>query len=208
MKKLIAICLFLLTACAAGLHGAPTSLSANQNPVKDGGLLSKKPCGPPCFNGIIPGVTTDKEAAATIEKLQEIFTDCRPFDLTYSGGRRGLNCTFVNIGHQNSLVDQVSFTPSNMISVQQLLDLYGPPDSQFVGIVSLPDSPSRTSMTLYFNPIQTMIGLGEQNGTQFTIQPTTGVTSVIYLSKQSYDEARSFPNIEMWRGYNVYIGTR
>jgi hypothetical protein len=208
MKKLIAICAFLLTACAASLHGASTSVPADQNLVKDGGLLSKKPCGPPCFNGIIPGVTTEEEAAATINKLQEVFADCKTFDFTSSGGYRGVKCASVNIGYKNSLVEQVSFTPSSMISVQQIIDLYGPPDSVTVVIDSLPDFPNRTSMALYFDSIQTMIGVGEQNGVQFTIQPTTGIASVIYLSEQSYNETRSFPNHQMWRGYNLYVGTR
>ena len=207
MKKLVLICFFLLTACTAG-YGASTSMPANQNSLIESGLLSKKPCGPPCFYGITPGVTTDKEAVAIIEKLPEIFIDCKPFDLTSSGGRRGVKCVSVNISFQNLLVDQVSFTFSNMISVQRLIDLYGPPDSVTVSIVSLPDFPDRTGMALYFDSIQTMVGVGEQNGSHFTIQPTTGITPVIYLSEQNYKKNRSFPNHEKWQGYDVYMGTR
>jgi hypothetical protein len=209
MKQFISTCfLIALVACSAKIDNPSTPVAEGQNPVKDGGLLSKKPCGPPCFYGIVPGITTDTDAANTMEKTSDIFSSCKAFDFTRTGGNRGANCTYANVGYKNSAVDMVSFAPSSKVSVQQVIDLYGPPDSVSVRIVSLPDSPDRTSMALYFDAIQTMIGLGEQEGARFTVQPSTEVTLAIYLSTSSYAETRNLPNNQGWQGYDVYLGIR
>ncbi|MBI1794755.1 MAG: hypothetical protein HYR70_11280 [Chloroflexi bacterium] len=208
MKKLIlsAWLLVLLVACTAKYNIQPTLVRGNQ--VKDGGLLTKKPCGPPCFFGITPVITDEEQATKTMEKMPDIFANCKSFDFTSTGGKRGTNCTYVNIGYKNAVVDLVSFTPSDGISVGQVIDLYGSPNSVSVGIVSLPDSPDRTTMTLFFDQIQTMIGMGEQSGPQFAVQPITSVVTVVYLSKNGYEESRNTPTNQKWNGYGVYTGTR
>jgi hypothetical protein len=56
-----------------------------RSPLGDGGLLSREPCGPPCFFGIIPGVSS-KDDAITMLRSHELYLDCSEYDNTSQGG--------------------------------------------------------------------------------------------------------------------------
>ena len=209
MRKLILVCAFILiTGCTNVTNNPSVVILRNSNPVGEGGLLSKQPCGPPCFYGLIPGSTSDKDVGKTMQNLSTIFVGCKTFDFTNTGGYRGANCDYVNVGYNNgSTLEMVAFRPSSDLVIRQVVDQYGPPDLVSVGIVSLPESPDKTRMVLLYDQIQATLQLPDQNGTQFIIGPDTQISYVVYLSKDNYHETRDIPSNLAWHGFGTYIAS-
>ena len=209
MKKILLLGLvFLAAACSRTTAVVSTPIPESQNTIADGGFLTKRPCGPPCFYGIVPGTTTVSQAGERMENSGTMFSHCKPFDFSSMGGRRGADCDYVNLGYQGDIVSMVSFSPDIVINMQAVLDNYGPPSLISVGIIALPDKPDKTRMVLYLDSIHSMLQLLDQDGNEYNVSPETKVSSVIYLSIDRYKEIRDLPGNLSWQGFKSYVGTR
>jgi hypothetical protein len=174
--------------------------------VNDGGFLSQDPCGPPCFYGILPGITTDLDAGVIVSR-NEVFDHCRIIDYTMYGGGRGLLCrNGIELGYEENIVSGVSFYPSENITIQQTIDLYGSPNQVLAMVVSLPDVPSRSQMSLYYDEFHMVIRPAEQDGFEIVLVPSTRLKFVAYYSEDDYHETRIFISKEgtPWEGYGTY----
>lgn len=209
MKKILLLGFaFLAAACSRTTAIVSTPMPQSQNTISDGGFLTKHPCGPPCFYGIVPGITTISAAREIMQNSGTVFSHCESFDFSSEGGKRGANCDYANLGFQNDVVSMVSFTPDIIIDMQAVLDNYGSPSLISVGIISLPDKPDKTRMVLFLDPIHSMLQLSDQSGKEYKVSPETRVSSVIYLSIDRYEEIRDLPGNLSWQGFKSYIGTR
>ena len=202
MKKILYIITFiLLTGCTSRIfikHGIST------NNIGDGGFISKNPCGPPCFFGITPGITTDKDISYLLNVLPDVITNCKEYDFTSEGGKNGLICDYINITYRNNIVDVIGFSLSKNITIQQVIDSYGNPDLVDIDIISLPDKPYTTGMILYFDRIQTILQPPDQKGRKFTIDKDTRIIRIVYLTNNEYLETRGIEGHIPWRGYGTY----
>jgi hypothetical protein len=202
-----------LTACTivtdtTGIATGTPSPVPIVNNTNDGGFFSDDPCGPPCFFDIIPGISTEEEVLASVEKFSHIFQNCESYDFTSSGGYRSLVCTYVTIGYRNSRVGVVGFKPSAQITLQQVIDRYGSPDLFAVGFVNLPEYPPRARAVLFFDQIHTMLYPPDRDGEEFVFSAGTQIISITYLSKAEYESTRNIKRNILWKGYGVYPATR
>jgi hypothetical protein len=175
--------------------------------IGDGGFLSLNPCGPPCFYGMTPGITTDKQVQQVITKLSNIFSNCNELNLTSSGGGRALLCDGdITVGYNGDTVDGITFSPYTTVSIQQVIDYYGPPDFVDVLVVSLPDKPFRSKMTLLFDRPQALLGLSDQSGTQFVINANSKITIISYSTENGYQVYRNriLSQGKPWIGFGTY----
>lgn len=166
----------------------------------DGGFLSEKPCGPPCFYGITPGVTTKSEAE---EILKQNSFSCTFFDYT-PGGKQGYMCSWGDVGldDKGNIVTGVTFRTSSKITLQKVIDKYGEPDVVGTGIVSLPDDKVRVGMILGFKTIRTWIWLEEQHAPKYTVREDSVVHDITYSA--DFDPQ---PGNVPWKGYGEYDWT-
>ena len=68
--------LFLLTTCSkANENPIPARPTAVDLKIGDGGLMSGIPCGPPCFLGIKPEVTSYDEVLGILSENQDLEYD-------------------------------------------------------------------------------------------------------------------------------------
>jgi len=172
-------------------------------PPIDGGFLSHDPCGPPCFFGITPGVTTEAEAREIMEQHPEISNGCEDFDFSKEGGMRGIRCYNkygLRIGFTDDVVGGIGFRPTK-ITLQQVLNAYGIPTSLRVGIVSLPDYPLRVRMILCFDQISADLILSDQDGKEFVVTGDTATASIGYYPA---GESCVLPEDVTWNGYGAY----
>ena len=89
--------------------------------IKDGGLLSGEPCGPPCFIGIIPGVTTEEQVYQII-KNQNLNALCEKDDKVARGGERGITCSnifIVTFANKSNLVNGLGYTILEIITARR-----------------------------------------------------------------------------------------
>ena len=90
--------LFLITSCSI----------QNLLSIEDGGLISKNPCGAPCFLGVTPGITTKPQI---IEILHErnLYDLCKFDEYVYAEEEMTIECTSFNInyGYRSNIVTLV-----------------------------------------------------------------------------------------------------
>ncbi len=213
---IVCISLFILLSNCSGQNQTQTSSTTEEyfeqenskNEIDDGGLLSKKPCGPPCFLGIVPGISTESDVVS-ISKTFDVLSTCKIYDNRNQGGIKGMQCKKIYLGFTDTgLVDGLTYYPSIEITLGRIIEIYGSPSGVDVDRMSLPDSPSRLGMIFWYNNIQTKIFI-EQNGDVVQINSDTPIQKVEYLSKNTYiEEINIFDNkIIEWKGYGTYTIT-
>jgi hypothetical protein len=202
--------LFILTTIIivvfiTGCNQADDKKSEEKENIGDGGVLTGEPCGPPCFWGIYPGLTTEAQVLEVLQK-KRIESDCKLFDRTQEGGRRGITCldTILIIFTEN-VVEDIGFSTSEQILVEEVIKHYGEPDHILVAITSTPEYPE-TTMTLFFDDIQTSLVLPEQKGISYQVTTTTEVVNIGYSDEKSYKTTSS--SLPGWDGYGVYGKTQ
>ena len=210
MRKFLLVWLIILSAsCAVNNSAFPTSTTSPAvNNLGDGGFVSHKPCGPPCFYGIIPGTSIDVDVEQVRQNLSNVFSDCKTFDNSSSGAGRGLICSHgVGVAYDKQLVEGVGFSPWENITVQDVIEKYGTPDQVNVIFVSLPDNPFRTSVNLSYDRLFTILALPEQDGREYVITPSTKILQIAYYAESKYQDIRDATSrvATAWRGFGTYL---
>ncbi len=191
--------IFILLACALPILG-----TENRLPLKfDSGFLSGKPCGPPCFHGIVPGVTDETTAAKILKSLHG---ECREFNNEARGGFRGITCdsiSMIGLTQGSDMVSHIGFKPSDELTVADVIRSFGEPNAVFVTRGGIPEYP-KTAIILYYNEIKTSLVLPDQEGLKYFIKPSTPIENIGYSEPELYEvEISTFP-IEKWTGYGEY----
>ena len=195
-----------LSACSSIVNKNSFNTLYTPSPlIEDGGFISGKICGPPCFFGIIPGVTT-KNDAITLLQSRGLYQDCTEIDTTKKGGGHIISCNYlvVSIGGNGDLVSGISFRPSEDITVAQVIAKYGQPT--VVSMLGASDSSDRyytAYMDLCYDQINTVISLiAQENSATYEISPTTLVGIIEYDDQEEYQSRRQI--IQSWNGYGKY----
>ena len=197
----------MITLFALDLSGC--SFIDNQNigvveGIGDSGFLTNQPCGPPCLWGIYPGSTTETQV---LEVLRDrgIENECERFDRTQEGGRRGITCLdSVLIAFNEDVVEDIGYSSSEEITVEQVIKHFGEPSHILVAITSTPEYPEMTMM-LFFDEIRTSLVLPEQKGTRYRVETTTEIVNIGYSDDTSYQATSS--SLTGWNGYGEYSKT-
>jgi len=188
------------------------SLKASQVKIGDGGFLTGEPCGPPCFLGIIPGVTKETEAIQIL-KEKGLYKNCDYVNNESESGLRGFGCSnfLVNVSffRGTDVVGSIGFTSARQVTIDMIIKKYGEPDSVLVSSNWFNWEPEpTTSMSLVYDDIKANIGLGEQQGSKFTITSTTIIKWVDYSDPTfpSITENESWKKfLSSWHGYGEYV---
>jgi hypothetical protein len=171
--------------------------------IGDGGLLSKQPCGPPCFMGFSPDVTTKTEVFDFFKNKVDI-NQCHIWDHQKEAGDEGIICNPIEVTFQKSgLVDYIRYSPSTQITVKDILKSYGEPD----GVRSVSDGDDTGKilsvyMELYYNQINTKFDLEKQQNTIFELNETNPVIQITYSTNIEFDKDLEFT--EPWLGFGKY----
>jgi hypothetical protein len=199
------ICILFLTYCNSKDHTyQPQPSTTPAIDIGDGGLISGEPCGPPCFYGIRPDITTFQE----VDKILSLSTFgafCERFDDTKTSGFRGFACgeafTIVFVNHSDD-VYSLGYTPKQSITIGEVIEKYGEPSS--VAVITGGYKESTSMMRIYFSQYSMSIAMNEINGTSYLIQSSSIIGRVSYEGKNSYQELTSLLN-QKWVGYGEYI---
>lgn len=206
MKKIFLLTIFIfLVSCTIGQN-----VKDDEDVIGDGGFISLKPCGPPCFFGITPGVTSYEEAMNLMDTQKNIFGVCKEIDHRQNGGSYEPICDHgIGLSFSENIVDGIGFSLLGNITIQQVIDSYGPPDSIEVYLdYTLPNDPLRSGIYLSFNQFQAYLAMADQNGTEFRISSNSIITEISYFSKERFKQlqilSESTGGLVQWKGYGVY----
>lgn len=141
--SLLAVASIAFTACRSQCASSPyVPPQVEESNVLDRSLVTGEPCSPPCWQGIVPGVSTVDDAIETLLSDRSVDSDSiRRFDwqghdgwetidwrssisdLPFSAGRIRLNGDNVSL---------VSVTLEYELDLADLVDIYGDPDGYYV----------------------------------------------------------------------------
>lgn len=203
MKKLLQYLTCLIWLISGCQSVTPATQSVNLD-IGDGGFLSEEPCGPPCFWGITPDVTTEEEAIKTFQDHFDI-RNCDQWPTPKS--HQEISCNPIVIEFNLSgKVDHISYNSSQPLTVQDAIVKYGEPSAINILGRSKDNSGTTTSVTilLFFDNIHTVIGLPEQAGTNYNVTLATMIGGINYPGKDKWKVVRE--NTQPWHGYGVYQG--
>lgn len=227
MEKLIKVLLiitFLASACSTEtirfdtLNAYPTSTTFSTQKVTtsalpsvyveigDGGLLTGIPCGPPCLLGIEPGKTNETEAYDLLRRY-DLAQWCTSYDKETGGGARGIACDdFLGVGfrYKSNIVEEVDITPVINITVEEVINKFGPPSYISVDLMGLPDQlPIRIGMVIGYNDFYCLLNLPEEEGTVYKVEASTRIVTVGYFEKSFFDKHFSM-STQIWKGFGEY----
>lgn len=195
----------LVVFVCIGLSLGLQACTKRQLTVSDGGLISKTPCGPPCFWGITPGKSTEGEVVQLFEDKQ-IMKQCTRFYSEMENGSRDFICGFkisVSFQKDKDLVESVGFRPDNL-TLGEVITMYGDPDAVLVlsGGTSQEHPPILT-MSAYFEKIKTRVNLFNQEGVEYAVKGSTLISDVSYFDAPTYESMKALP-LQKWKGFGDY----
>jgi hypothetical protein len=184
----------------------------SQVSIGDGGFLTGEPCGPPCFLGIVPGVTKETDAIQIL-KEKGLYQNCNYVNNESESGLRGFDCSnflvSMSFFRGTDIIGSIGFNSPQQLMVEMVIKKYGEPDSVLVFSNWFNWEPEpTTSMSLVYGNLKANIGLGEQKGNKFTILSTTPVEWVNYSDPTfpTIAENESWNKLlSAWHGYGEYV---
>lgn len=223
MKKLILLLFLLLStvACVPEISGFtptpwPTTVVTQQSTpkpretIESFGItqtffLTQNPCSAPCFFGITPGFTTEEETNALLDEYPSVFNACDFEDDTKGVQERWLLCEEVAVCYKDGYVVSIHYYVEPTLSIQQLIEIYGPPDQLKIIHTNIPEETPVISPFLYYNQIQTILFLPDFEGTQYNITPETTIWVIYHVSISEFPAWISdYEELVPWDGYGIY----
>ena len=177
--------------------------------IGDGGLLSKQPCAPPCFFGIVPGQThyTEAENVLVEQGLMNYCTVIDEYAFAQEEGIGGWCDGFaVEFDRATGIVNHIQFALSPPIRLRTIVDRYGSPDAVSVINMGGEHTPLLGGEVRYFQYHMVLFSDTEQQSWEYKFAPTMFIDGVIYENETGYAERLESFEYEMWlwHGYGMY----
>lgn len=212
MNKRLCIAVLLLqvaVSCTSGEEIIKTDIPAQvtytpiQNvtetlSIGDGGLISGKPCNAPCFYGVILGETSRDSIIPILE--EHGFHKCGQ-DL--EGNVRCAERILISFSQTTSIVNGIGYYLEKKVSVEEIIDKFGSPDTIVVVPGGIPESPATTVLLLY-DELKMRLRLPEIESVDYHISETTEIELVNYFDDTAYAEQQENIFSQGWQGYGVY----
>lgn len=172
-----------------------------------GGILTDRPCAPPCWQGITPGmVATRDELTRRLRRIPGVKTiwENGPCVMWLWDRWEGYSSICVD---QDNVVRSISLSVDFDLTVKEIIDKYGPPDATNAVYGGVPEHPYVAMNLLY--PVHGMWVrakvLPDYNP---TLEPTTKVYEVLYVAPS--DSLENWPGVDItnlhlqpWPGYGA-----
>lgn len=174
----------------------------------DKSLLTDVPCAAPCWQGIMPGVSTEVEVRQILETNPYVQGEI--WEGHYEGWRvinwhpsRGRGITnHMLFRHGVAYLIRLGIVYD--LTVEEILEKYGPPEAILVDVGGLPER-AYTAIYLYY-PSKGLEFTASAPLGELEIQPTTKVVWAVYCAPTSFDNSILFPeelakDLQPWEGY-------
>lgn len=190
----------VLTACAP-----PINL-LDENNLHDTSLLSGDPCEAPCWNGIVPGETSFRDAMIMVEddarftNVEEVeledATDERLFSFAEGEGN---TCCQV-LSESGGIIDSMLLFLAPEITVGEILEKFGEPT------YLLGDTPSEDQgfMLLVFPDVPLVVYAFVAGSAEGEISASSELIGVLYLTDEAMQRLIDNNSFYEWDGYQSY----
>lgn len=183
----MALCALAAVACFCTCSPAPEPLVAE-------GLLTGQPCGPPCWQGLVPGLSTHTDAVDVLEEIgyadslqvgpgrYEAITivTWRPNRVEWPSQQRNM------LELQHGQLEVMNMYVDSEVTLGEVVDRYGPPDKQTV-FLSM-SGPIHTVVQLFFEDLGTILQVTLPEDHR-ELNPEAPVDSLWYFEPGPLDQA-------------------
>jgi hypothetical protein len=169
--------------------------------IDEGGLLSGTPCSPPCYSGIIPGITPIDQVEDLLKKNNR-WVNCQ--EDNSNPDSKGLYCDYVFIGYdrtKGNMVDGIGFTNDPNVTVEEIVNKYGFPDSVKLSLSGV--SIQEIGMALFYDQFKMRLSLEEKKMGIYNLESNTKIIDVAYFDDEEY-ESQTKSYTSPWKGYGNY----
>ena len=192
----------VLSALAEGADnvsiGEPEVSLLNDSFLADDSIVTREPCGPPCWQDIVPGVTTFSDALAILEAseyLRLVDAASNPVVFAFNDGAP---CCQI-FSQDGETVTSMLLQLAPQITIGDAIAVHGEPPF----VVGQPFSESEAMMTFYY-PEHNMLLYVVVPGLDGQLEETSPVVSVIYASDTLFESAFATASFDFWKGYLKY----
>lgn len=217
ISNILVSLLVILTACVAPktviqtqIIDTPTRTPIQTHPViktltiDDGGLISNQPCESPCFFNIRIGETHLDQVVSILEN--DGISPCHQFNERIIVCGQDVSSIIIGADASTFIVDGVTYYPSILIPIGEIIKKYGNPNLVQVEPDGTPEA-TTVNLFLLWDSIKMRVDLPEvpDTGEQiYVIENTTEARKITFLNKISYSNLATSGFMQPWKGYNTY----
>jgi hypothetical protein len=179
----------------------PPPLLKSDKYLDDISLITKKPCGPPCFRGITVGQTNFTDALIIIRSdptFAGVETQINPQRPSWNTAA-GEPCCQIVANPDTELIDAIVVKLAPKMITRQLIDTYGPPT--YVTTVDYSDQ--EVALPLIY-PEQGVVIWVLTGDPQSSLDPNDPIVALIYLNPAIFPDLIMTATLQGWNGYGSY----
>ncbi len=169
------------------------------------GILDGRPCAPPCWQGITPGMSMDSDALVRrLRRMPGVKTvwENGPCVMWFWYGREGYNSICMN---RNGVVESILLSVDFDLTVGEIIDKYGTPGAVNAVYGGIPEDPY-VALNLLYPTYGMWVRAMVLPDYKPVLEPTTKVYEVLYvIPSDSLEEwlgpKMSELHLQPWPGY-------
>ena len=169
-----------------------SSCAPKPEPLVAHGLLTGEPCGPPYFQGLAPGSSTEDDVRQFLRSGEYAVGPYAVIDRSEDGllimlwDRRGLGGQKNEFQIQDDVLSLMSMYVDSDVTLEQVLDKYGGPDKQAADLIM--SGRVYTLVGLFYREVGMILDLYLYDDLP-QLKPETKVVRVWYFEPVSLEEA-------------------
>ena len=197
---LLVLSLLIASACAAEVN------LLDETKLKDTSLLSREPCAPPCWNGIVPGETSYRDAKIIIEDaegLQNIQESEAEEGQTiralgFSEGDAAMCCQVS--AQDGETIDTILLQLAPQMTLGPVLNAYGEPSYLIGG----EQSAEQAYMALLWEEVPMVVFVFIAGAAEGRLGDGSEVINVMYMAAPEMQAVLDCSQFYAWEGYGSY----
>jgi hypothetical protein len=181
-----------LAICVLVLIATVNSCTVTQEPLVVQGLLTGEPCSPPCFQGLVPGSSTEDDVRQFLRSGEYAVGPYAVIERSQQGvlvlkwDRRGLGGQKNEFQIQDDVLTLMGMYVDSDVTLEQVVNQYGAPDKSAANLNM--SGRVYTLVGLFYREVGMILDLYLYDDVP-QLKPDTKVARVWYFEPVSLDEA-------------------
>ena len=202
----ILLCLFTVSIAVVFAACAPAANLLDETRLNDTSLLSGEPCAAPCWNGIVPGETSYRDARILIED-DERFGNIEEAEPQEDSSLRvflfapneAQQCCQV-MSRDGEVVDSMMLLLAPTMTLGPVLEQYGEPEYLFGG----ESSEDQAYMALVWTDVPMVVYIFVAGAAEGELSAASEVFILMYMTEPEMQSLTNCLRSYVWEGYQSY----
>lgn len=202
----ILLCLFAAAAVFVAVACAPTVNLLDETKLHDTSLLSGEPCSAPCWNGIVPGETSYRDAKILIEDDGR-FSNVEEMESEEGSLARGFRfspseaqaCCQI-VAREGEVVDSMLLQLAPRMTLGPALEQYGEPKY----LLGAESSGDQASVALIWPDVPMVVFAFVAGAAEGELSAASELVMLMYMDEPAMRSLVDANRLYVWEGYQSY----